>query len=187
MPAIKFEKQVTENFDHLTFECTYTSDEQIDADKVKEQILYKKSIVYGQFLNFLNYFSQIGGFEALVGALKAGNESLEDRMPLDVMSLLVLPFRQCNSVFDAIFKQGFINEVKDILVHRLKTMTEKELKEIDKESVSYILFAMKEFFTLSMSDVETAELIETTQLNMALRFIKSTYLEKRLKGISDIK
>lgn len=108
-PAIKFEKQVTENFDHLTFEPIYTSEEQIDADKVKEQIMYKKSMVYGQFLNFLNYFSQINGFEALVGALKAGNESLEDRMPLDVMSLLVQPFRQCNAVFDATFKQGFIN------------------------------------------------------------------------------
>lgn len=26
-----------------------------------------------------------------------------------------------------------------------------------------------------------------TQLNMALKFLKSTYLEKRLKGISEIK
>ena len=108
-------------------------------------------------------------------------------MPLDVMSLLVQPFRQCNTVFEQSFKERFINQIKDILVHRLKTMTEKELKEIDKESVTHILFNMKEFFTLSMSDVETAELIETNQLNMALRFIKSTYLEKRLKGISDIK
>lgn len=97
----------------------------------------------------------------MIAALKAGNESLEDRMPLDVMALLVQPFRQCNTVFDATFKQGFISQVRDILVHRLKTMTEKELKEIDKESVTYVLFSMKEFFTLSMNDVETAELIET--------------------------
>lgn len=38
-----------------------------------------------------------------------------------------------------------------------------------------------------MSDQESAEFIELNQLNMSLRFLKSTYLEKRLKGISDIK
>lgn len=66
-------------------------------------------------------------------------------------------------------------------------MTEKELKEIDKESVTKVLNELRDFFTLSMSEPETAELIEMNQLSMALRFLKSTYLEKRLKGISDIK
>jgi hypothetical protein len=35
-------------------------------------------------------------------------------------------------------------------------MTEKELKEIDKESVSRVLKELKEFLTLSMNDMETA-------------------------------
>jgi hypothetical protein len=66
-------------------------------------------------------------------------------------------------------------------------MSEKELKEIDKESVTRVLNELKDFFTLSMTEVETAEMIEMNQLNISLRFLKSTYLEKRLKGISDIK
>jgi ubiquitin carboxyl-terminal hydrolase 9/24 len=66
-------------------------------------------------------------------------------------------------------------------------MTEKELKEIDKESVTKVLTDLKEFFTLSMTEAETAQLIEINQLNIALRFLRSTYLEKRLKGISEIK
>jgi ubiquitin carboxyl-terminal hydrolase 9/24 len=66
-------------------------------------------------------------------------------------------------------------------------MTEKELKEIDKESISRVLTELKDFLTLSMTDSETFQLIEINQLTIALRFLKSTYLEKRLKGISDIK
>ncbi len=66
-------------------------------------------------------------------------------------------------------------------------MTEKELKEIDKESISRVLAELKDFLTLSMTDSETFQLIEINQLTIALRFLKSTYLEKRLKGISDIK
>jgi ubiquitin carboxyl-terminal hydrolase 9/24 len=66
-------------------------------------------------------------------------------------------------------------------------MSEKELKEIDKESIGRVLTDLKEFFTLSMSEVEMSELVESNMLLIALRFLKSTYLEKRLKGISDIK
>lgn len=108
-------------------------------------------------------------------------------MPLDLISLLTSAFRTCNSIFAPTFAAHFTRQVKDILVYRLNNMTEKELKEIDKESISRVLTELKDFLTLSMNDLETAELIEINQLTIALRFLKSTYLEKRLKGISDIK
>jgi hypothetical protein len=66
-------------------------------------------------------------------------------------------------------------------------MTEKEIKEIDKESVSLVLKSLKDFFTLALSDQETAKFIEINQLNISLRFLKSTYLEKKLKGLQEIK
>ncbi len=63
------------------------------------------------------------------------------------------------------------------------SISEKELKEMDKESVSRVLKELKDFFTLSMTDIQTAEFIEINQLNMSLRFLRSTYLEKKLKGL----
>jgi ubiquitin carboxyl-terminal hydrolase 9/24 len=66
-------------------------------------------------------------------------------------------------------------------------MSEKELKELDKEVVGRLLSEVKDFLLLSFSDIQTAELIESNQLFIALRFLKSTYLEKRLKGLNDIK
>lgn len=66
-------------------------------------------------------------------------------------------------------------------------MSEKELKEVDKEVMGRLLNEIKDFLTLHYSDIETAELIESNQLFIALRFLKSTYLEKRLKGLNDIK
>ncbi len=66
-------------------------------------------------------------------------------------------------------------------------MTEKELKEIDKESISRVLKELKDFLTLSMNELETAQFIEINQLNMSFRFLKSTYLEKKLKGLQEIK
>ena len=43
---------------------------------------------------------------------------------------------------------------------RLNNMNEKELKEIDKESIGRMLAELKDFFTLSMNEQDTAQLIE---------------------------
>jgi hypothetical protein len=104
-----------------------------------------------------------------------------------MFSLMTLPFRNCIEIFSPTFAQHFVNSVKDIVVIRLKTMTEKELKEIDKESVGRMLNDLRDFLSLGLNDAETSEIIESNILIMALRFLKSVYLEKRLKGISDIK
>lgn len=66
-------------------------------------------------------------------------------------------------------------------------MSEKELKEVDKDVVGRVLMDLKDFLSLAMSEQETYQLVEQTQLFVALRFLKSTYLEKRLKGLNDIK
>jgi hypothetical protein len=39
-------------------------------------------------------------------------------------------------------------------------MTEKEIKEIDKEAVSLVLKSLKDFLTLALTDLETAQFIE---------------------------
>ena len=43
-------------------------------------------------------------------------------------------------------------------------MSEKELKEVDKEIIGRLLIEIKDFLLLSFSEVETAQMIESTQL-----------------------
>lgn len=72
---IKFENSITQTFDHVIFEKNRKKDEEdYDIDEVKETIVTRKNIVYGQFMNFVNYFSQIGGFEAIIDYLKCSND-----------------------------------------------------------------------------------------------------------------
>jgi hypothetical protein len=37
-------------------------------------------------INFLNIFAEIGGFDAIIGFLKIGNESQDDKMPIDLIT-----------------------------------------------------------------------------------------------------
>lgn len=102
--AIAFENPVTNSYTHVNFEENNQQDEdQIDNDKVKEMIFNRKNIIYGQFVNFLNFFGEQGGFEAIVDYLRSGNEAQDEKIPLDLISLVVSPFRTCNTVLSPSF------------------------------------------------------------------------------------
>jgi hypothetical protein len=92
--------------------------------------------------------------------LKLGNEA-DEKIPIELISYLTMPFKNCNSIFSKEFSAYFVTTVKDIVFSRIKTMNEKELKEIDKEVVGKVLNDIKEFLTLHLSEAETSELIES--------------------------
>lgn len=102
----------------------------------------------------------MGGFDAIIDFLKIETEVADERIPLEMFSLMTLPFRNCNEIFAKTFANQFVLSIRDIVMNRLRNMTEKELKEIDKESVSFMLLNLKDFLTLSLDDIQTAEIIE---------------------------
>lgn len=85
------------------------------------------------------------------------------------------------------FKHSLCKQVQTLVVNRLTTMTEKNLKDADKDSMQKLISALKQFLQLSYSEKETAKIIETTQLYVSLRFLQCGNLEKRLKGLNDIR
>jgi hypothetical protein len=102
--AMAFEKPVTNSYTHIIFEENNKRDEdEIDVDTLKAKIMNRQDIVYGQLANFLNYFAEIGGFDAIVDFLRAGNEAQDEKVPLDLISLVVSPFRTCNSILSPTF------------------------------------------------------------------------------------
>jgi hypothetical protein len=66
-------------------------------------------------------------------------------------------------------------------------MRNKEIKELDKDSLPAVFQSYRSFLQLAKSEEEIAELVEQIQLSFASRFLKTTFLEKRLKGVSDIR
>ena len=98
------DKSVTNSFVHVNFEeANRRDEEEVDNDVVKDIIQNRKNIVFGQMANFLNTFAEIGGFDAIVAFLKSGNDAQDEKMPLDLISLIVSPFRTCNSLFSEVF------------------------------------------------------------------------------------
>jgi hypothetical protein len=155
----------------------------------------------------LNYFAELGGFEALIHLLKLGNtrrpvseeadqnaekgENKKDNqaelMPLEFLGDLTGAFLNARLLMSEEFAAKFVDEVSAIVNERLMGMTDKEIKELDKEGLPDVLASYRTFLALAKDDGETAKQIEEMQLSLAVRFLKTTYLEKRLKGVGDLR
>lgn len=131
--------KATKNFEKVDFEkLRKKDDEDYDIDEIKETIIFRKEIIFGQFINFLNYFDSIGGFVAIVDILRVGNLG-EEKLPLDWIATLTTPFKNCNHILAPEFAQKFVGQIKEIVFSRIVNMNEKELKELDKEIVGNLL------------------------------------------------
>lgn len=178
------------------------TDQDYDIDAVRENVARQQDLIYGQPQNFLNYFAEIGGFEALIALLKAGNErspNTEDKdnqkdkkpekelMPLEFLGDLTGAFLNSRQLMSEEFASKFVGQISAIVIERLLGMTDKEIKELDKDGLAEVLYSFKCFLTLGTEDNEASRQIEDIQLSFAVRFLKTTYLEKRLKGVSDLR
>lgn len=87
------EKQVTEYFDESFSEKRIANDDQVFIPDLIKKV-QSRDVVYGQMMNFLNYFHMIDGFNLIIELIKIGSES-SCKMPLDWFSYLTSPFRSC--------------------------------------------------------------------------------------------
>lgn len=133
-------------------------------------------LVFGSALNLLNYFNKLGGFTALLHLLRVGNERGPEQentskdadtkvverelLPLDFVSELTGAFCNCAALFTEDFAASFVTEVETIVISRLRGMRDKELKELDKESLPLALQHLRVFLQLVRSDKEVSELVE---------------------------
>jgi hypothetical protein len=167
---VKTDSGITNDFEQTEFE-KLRREEDYDIDEVRRMIEYRKELVFGQVINFVNYFGEIGGFDAILDILKAGGDQ-DEKLPLDIVAVMTYPFKNCNFILSPTFSEKFVTSVKECIFNSNKScfnksyigitnMSEKEIKEVDKELVSKVLGDIKDFLNLHYSDIQTSEFIES--------------------------
>ena len=66
-------------------------------------------------------------------------------------------------------------------------MTERDLKDVDKDEIANLVMHVRDMLTIAATHEQAAEFAETTNLLFSLRFLKSENLEKRLRGLGEIR
>ena len=158
-----------------------------------DRIENDEPMIYGLFINLFNTFCNAGGLSAIYDILspeillKKANMTTGYKLPLDVVAMLLAPLKSIK----AIAKDEIVKEIVSIgekaFFQRLQTLDEKEIKDINKESIPVALSLMKGILKLEYSDERASKIIETHEMMLSLKLLQSPFLEKRLNGLADIR
>jgi hypothetical protein len=113
---------VVQDFTAYDFKSRRITDEaKYIPDESRARIIHKDNLVFGQMLNFVQYFADIGGFDAVLGLLRLGTQpSAEEskeakdgeksvdystqKIDLFMLSSLLTPFKNLGQVLMPEFK-----------------------------------------------------------------------------------
>mmetsp|Transcript_26181 Transcript_26181/g.46675 ORF Transcript_26181/g.46675 Transcript_26181/m.46675 type:complete len:2194 (-) Transcript_26181:2-6583(-) len=133
-------------------------------------------------LYFANRFAKEGGLDVCLGYYQLREE--EVRPPLDFLQSL--PCFSLLNYYSKSFATSYLHKLKEALIWRLDNLNLKELKEYNREIVYELLKMLGVVSRYNDSRVNQAEVIETNELNLALKLIACPYLEKRVKGMNEL-
>jgi ubiquitin carboxyl-terminal hydrolase 9/24 len=131
----------------------------------------------------LNYFAKVGGFEALMKILREERDNC--KVPIELVAMLRLPEP------NAYMAKPLANELHEALMQcvttRLASLTAKEIKDMDREQASLMLANVSSQVAGQSVDFNPHKFVEDGELSLSLKFFQSPYLEKRIRGLNDLK
>ena len=105
-----------------------------------------------------------------------------------IIQTMTSPFNGCSCVINKEYAKEMCTEIQDIVLERLENMDDDEMKDIDRTTISNMLTEFKGFLCIGIDDEDSVDQkLESVKLSMALRFLKSSNMKKRLNGINQIK
>jgi len=70
---------IVQDFTEVDFDQRRVTDEsKYIPEASKQRIVHKDNLVFGQMVNFVQYFADIGGFDAIINLLKLGHSQPND-------------------------------------------------------------------------------------------------------------
>lgn len=97
--------------------------------------------------------------------------------------------RAFSYVFENLEKEFSIKFAEDVcsaLIYRLDNLSENEIKELDKDILRGIIEVLKEYMFI-IQPSEADKLAELRELQIAQKYLRCPFFEKRVRGINELK
>ncbi|CAD8173749.1 unnamed protein product [Paramecium pentaurelia] len=139
------------------------------------------------YLRTMLYFRQIGGLQAWEGLLKPQDNTEYNYIPLKAMNRIVLTQKYLSQYFQQSDQAQMAKRTFEWLQNRVNNMTIQDIKDTDIDQVKDLTTDHQYYFQKGFTEDQLNRLTDEIQLQLSLKFLKSSFLEKRVKGISEIK
>ena len=170
---------------------SFKNDYEVESYSIDDKILYefegKKTYVVARNQHFSFYFAsliikiiEMQGFDKLITLLNNKDRSSSDSIPW-----IFFIFNQCYSLFHKEYIKEIGPAIKESVISYLTDFTEKEIRNIKKETIDYILKVLRSVLSHMMPIEERNKLLEQINVSFATKMLKTTFLDKRIQVFRD--
>jgi hypothetical protein len=150
---------------------------------------------YGLLITFFHTFCANGGLEAVFKIFEAGRGSplssgvhkpTGAELPLETVPTVWSIFGGTRLIIAPNVSHDIVAHAHEAFFKRIENLTNAEIKDLNKDNLSTAIDQMKEIVYLQSDDKTAWETTDKYALLFSLKLLSSPFLEKRLKGLSDI-
>ncbi|CAD8065465.1 unnamed protein product [Paramecium primaurelia] len=139
------------------------------------------------YLKTMSYFRSIGGLQSWENLLKPYQGGEYNYIPLKAMQKIVLTQQYLSQYFPQQEQSNMAKKTLEWFQQRVANLTIQDIKDTDINQIKEIVQEMQYYFFKGYSQDNLNKLVDEIQLQLALTFLKSNFLEKRVKGLCEIK
>lgn len=146
-------------------------------DYVFSTLTIQKENYSGTFLYLLNLFVSLNGLENIIKIVNSNSENT--KVPINFLSSFTL-YSLKNFIENEYFDK-FAEMLSNAVIQRIDLVNEKDLKLIDSDTIVALLQSQRE----GSSKIEESR-FQLSKLRLYSKMLKSSFMEKRVKGINEI-
>lgn len=133
---------------------------------------------------------ECGGLISLIRHFTVPTIEVEQKelfwIPYQCLDLLLKLTKCLIQYLNKTLQEEIVTCLKNEIIKRFNNLSEKEIKDLDKEFLMKVLNDCKVILGGFLDNTTLYEIIENLELDLAYKFLVSQYFEKRLKGINSI-
>lgn len=140
-------------------------------------------------MSYLNKFGSMDGFAAILLFIrhKSINGEHKKSMPLQMVERLLIEITPVLYEAEKAFAKELMEDIRKALMERLTNISESEIKELDRDIIKKTLDTIRSYHKAVYDATRADETVELLELQLAEKFIRSPFLERRVRGINDLK
>ncbi|CAD8072236.1 unnamed protein product [Paramecium sonneborni] len=139
------------------------------------------------YLRTMSFFRSKGGLQAWEGLLKQQENSEYNYIPLKAMNRIVITQQYLSSYYQLPEQITMAKKTFEWLQNRVNNLTVQDIKDTDIDQIKELTSEYQYYFSKCYPEDQLNKLTDEIQFQLSLKFLKSSFLEKRVKGISEIK
>lgn len=151
-----------------------------------EELKYSYLIV-----ELINAFGELGGFDEWLRVFTyCATDSKTGELTLIPFKMMMTMLTNISTVYHYLNKSyiaKLMPQIKEAISRRFKTISSKEIKDLDKDLAMKLLQKSQSLLCKFYNPEEIYEFTEIAELELAFKLLTCQVLEKRLKGINEIK